>query len=67
MYGIRHALDFYFITHKFTVLFTSSSTEIQGGRKVVYSGHVLMTVITAPFQKEGHLFNKHLLHACSND
>lgn len=36
------------------------------GKKNVYFGCVLMTVITAPFQKEGHPFNKHLLRVYSN-
>lgn len=34
--------------------------------KNIYFGSILMTVIITPFQKEGHPFNKYLLHAYSN-
>lgn len=57
----------------FTLLHTNSRCYLypiprryREAEKVVYLGRDLTTVITAPFQKEGHLFNKHLLRACSN-
>ena len=52
--GIWHELDFYSVTYKCKVLFISSPAEAWWGsqeKKNVYFGSVLMTVITAPFQK----------------
>lgn len=59
----------------FTLLHTNARCYLypvpqrHGGRqemKNIYFGSILMTVIITPFQKEGHPFNKYLLHAYSN-